>query len=258
MIDDITPLRKLADGAARVILETLDEYGDRARETVKMGAYGLPSSLVDVTSENFIIEEVQNKDLPYSIFTEEAGFIDRGYEKTLVVDPLDGSYNAEHGVPYYAVSIAVVKGNLSHVEMGVVRNVPSGDEYWASVGKGAYKNGTRIEVDGNRSLYAIYLGTKAHPSSFEIAKKVRRVRSIGSAALEMCMVAEGTADAFIYNFKKGGVLRIVDIAAAYLIVREAGGMVLDGNLEPLNMKISVEDRKNVIAVATEELLEVFR
>ena len=114
-------------------------------------------------------------------------------------------------------------------------------------------------MDGRKDLFAIYLGSRAHPKSFDLARSVRRVRSIGSAALEMCLVAEGVADAFIYNFKKDGVLRIVDVAASYLIVREAGGLVLNAtDLSPLDMDIGVKDRRNVIAVAKESILEVLK
>jgi fructose-1,6-bisphosphatase/inositol monophosphatase family enzyme len=258
MKEDLYRIKKLADEARKVIIETLKDFGERASETVKIGAYGAPSSLVDVRAENSIIDMVKEEDMPYNIFTEEVGYIDRGYEKTIIVDPLDGSYNAENCIPFYAVSIAVGKKNLQDVEVGFVKNVPLNDEYWAILGEGAYKNGKRLKVNGKKNLYVIYLGKKAHPKSFELVKDIRRTRALGSASLEMCMVAEGIADMFIYNFKENGYLRIVDIAASHLIVKEAGGIVVDENLKPLEMSILGMERKSVIAAANHQLLEVFK
>jgi fructose-1,6-bisphosphatase/inositol monophosphatase family enzyme len=254
---ELENLRKLAQETAKVILETLEEFGDEASQKVKMGAYGAPSSLVDVKAEDNIVGMVKEEDMPYNIFTEEAGYIDRGYEKTIIVDPLDGSYNAEHGIPYFAVSIALARSGLKDVELGIVRNVPTGDEYYAIRSMGAYKNGSKLKVNGGKNLYVIYLGNRAHKKSFEVAQGIRRVRTMGSASLEMCMVAEGIADLFVYLFKDKGVLRIVDIAASYLIVKEAGGIVVDGELRPLEMGMDVKERKNVIAAATRENLKIF-
>ncbi|AGB04845.1 inositol monophosphatase/fructose-1,6-bisphosphatase family protein [Aciduliprofundum sp. MAR08-339] len=258
MSEDMKSIKRLASVAAKRVVEVLEEYGPNAADIVKTGAYGLPSSRVDVEAESAIINMVEEEDMPYNIFTEEAGFIDRNYKSTIIVDPLDGSYNAEAGLPYYSVSIAVAQRGIEDVRAGIVKNVVTGDEYYAIKDGGAFKNLDKIHVDGGKNLFVIYLGNRANPKSFEIAKKVRRVRSLGSAALEMCLVAEGIADAFIYNFKSAGVLRIVDIAAAYLIVKEAGGLVLDANgMKLLRMNIGVEDRRNVIALAKPEIMGVF-
>ncbi len=258
MNENIENLRKLANAAEREIIYTLREYGAKASETVKIGAYGAPSSLVDIRAENKIIEIVKNESMPYNIFSEEAGFINMNYEDTLIVDPLDGSYNAENNIPFYAVSLAVSGGALEGVKYALVRDVSHGVEYWAIKGEGAYRGNARLQADGHRNLYVIYLGKKAHPQSFDIARKARRVRSFGSASLELCAVAEGIADLFMYRFINGGALRIVDIAAGYLIVKEAGGLVLDETLSPLNMALDFKERKNVIAVANREILEVFK
>ncbi len=258
MNENIENLRKLAHAARNEIISTLKKHGDKAGETVKIGAYGLPSSLVDVKAESKIIEIVNNEDMPYNIFSEEAGFIDRGYKNTLIVDPLDGSYNAENNIPFYAVSLAVSGGVLERVKYALVKDVSHGVEYWAIKGEGAYRENVRLQVDGHKNLYVIYLGKKAHPQSFDIARKARRIRSFGSASLELCTVAEGIADLFMYRFINGGALRIVDIAAGYLIVKESGGLVLDDALNPLNMALDFKERKNVIAVANNEILEVFK
>ncbi len=258
MREEVEILRKIADVTEKRVREVLEEYGEKAGETVKIGAYGSPSSRVDVEAERIIVNFVKNNELPFNIFSEELGYEDRGYEDTLIVDPVDGSYNAENGLPFYSISLAVTEDSLSGVKYSLVRDIPHHRDYWAVRGQGAFLENRRLKTKGDRSLFIVYLGRKAHPASFDIARKARRVRNLGSASLEMCMVAEGIADLFLYRFSGGGALRIVDIAAAYLIVREAGGMVLDDALRELNMKLSFEERKNVIAVASSKVLEVLK
>lgn len=253
----IENLQKMADDAQKRILEVIEKYGERASETVKIGAYGSPSSRVDVEAEKIIVDFVKEKELPLNIFSEEIGYVNRGHGLTLIVDPLDGSYNAENNIPFYSVSLAISEGDLESVKYALVRDVHTGKDYRAVKGEGAYLGDEKIHVKGDKNLFIIYLGKKAHESAFKLASKARRIRSFGSASLELCMVAQGIADLFLYRFSSGGALRIVDIAAAYLIVKEAGGLVLDENLHELNMKMNTKERKNVVAVAKPSLLEVF-
>lgn len=252
-----TYLRKLATHTSSRIIESLEELGAAAAEKVSKGAYGHMSSRIDVIAEDALFEALDTYGLSWNVFTEERGFVDNGDEYTLIVDPLDGSYNAEHGIPFFSVSLALSRGGLNEVEYALVRNVSCKIDYWAERGQGAYKNGTRIKVKDKTNLFVIYLGKKSHPRAFEIARKVRRVRSFGSASLEMIMVAEGIADGCLYIFKSGGALRIVDIAASTLIVREAGGLVLDDEFSNLSMNLDFKERKNVICVSGEHVLEVF-
>ncbi len=250
-------LREIANVARFRFLELKDE-GRSLAEKVSRGAYGHMSSRMDVEVERAILEFVEDNDFPYDVFTEEAGRISRGYDRVLVVDPVDGSYNAEHGIPFFSVSLAITRRKLSDVEIGFVKNIPTGDEYWAVRGEGAYRNGERLKASAERTnLFVVYLGTNASDRAYEIARRARRVRDLGCASLEMITVAEGIADVFYYSFRRSGALRIVDIAASYLIVREAGGIVLDENFKPLDMDLSFEDRKNVIALRNDSLMEVF-
>ena len=258
MNENVMILKKIADRTGKKIIKSIEKMGMEVREEVKIGAYGVPSSKLDLIAEKTIIDFVEDNDLPYNIFTEESGYIDRRHEKTLIVDPVDGSYNAENGIPFYAISLAVARTGLSDVEIALVRNVPMNIDYWAVKGSGAFRDGEKLAVNENKNLFVLYMGKKSASKIFDIAKKARRVRSIGCASLEMAMVAEGTASLFYYNFTEGGALRIVDIAAGTLIVREAGGLVLDENLNELNMKLDFNERKNVIAVASKKLLEVIK
>ncbi len=248
-------LKSLANIAREKYLEIKFGGEDLARK-ISRGAYGHQSSYMDIAVENSIIEHIEAEDLPYNVFTEEAGKIDRGYEKTIIIDPIDGSYNAEHNIPFFSVSLAISKGSLSSVEAGLVKNIPQNVDYWAIKGEGAYKNGERIKTGSQTNLFVIYLGKNASEIAYQTAQKARRVRDLGCASLEMITVAEGIADLFMYHFKKRGALRIVDIAASTLIVREAGGMVLDDSMKELEMKQDFSERKNVIAVSGSSVLEV--
>ena len=255
MDEKLEHLKFLANIAREKYLEIKFGGKDLARK-ISRGAYGHQSSYMDVVVENSIIEYIENEDLPYNVFTEEAGKIDRGYEETIIIDPIDGSHNAEHGIPFFSVSLAISKGSLSSVEVGLVKNIPQNVNYWAIKGGGAYRNGERIKTRRQTNLFVIYLGKNASEIAYQTAQKAKRVRDLGCASLEMITVAEGIADLFMYHFKKRGALRIVDIAASTLIVREAGGMVLDDSMNELEMKQDFSERKNVIAVSSRSILEV--
>ena len=257
MEDIIDTLKEIAN-IAMYKYENIKKEHKELSKKVSVGAYGHQSSLMDVSVENAVIEYIKSEKLPFNIFTEEAGLIDRGFEKTLIMDPIDGSYNAEHGIPFFSVSLAVAKNSLNTVEAALVKNIPLNVNYWALKGEGAYRDNKRIHVKGESRLFVIYLGKNASEQAYNVAKRGRRVRDLGSASLEMITVAEGIADLFFYSFRKGGALRIVDIAASTLIVREAGGVVLDDNFGNLDMKLDFSERKNVIALANDSYKEVFQ
>ncbi len=258
MSSEIENLRAIANTARKAFVDSMNRFGKKASEIVMRGAYGSPSTRLDVEVERSVINFIETRDMPYNIFTEEMGFVDRGYDYTLIMDPVDGSYNAEEGIPFYSVSLALTKKDLKSVEYAFIKNIPLNEDYWAIKGEGAYKNGRRLKTDGTKRLFIVYLGEKSTERAYHISRKARRIRDLGSASLEMSMVAEGIADLFYYSFREGGALRIVDIAASYLLVLEAGGIVLDENLKPLNMRLDFTCRKNVIALANSSLVEVFR
>ncbi len=252
-------LKEIANRARAKYFEILKSHGNKLGERVSKGAYGHMSSFMDVEVENEIIRFVEENDLPFNIFTEERGWIDRGEKKTLIVDPIDGSNNAEHGLPFFSVSLAITSGSLKDVEIGLVKNIPLNIDYWAIKGQGSFKNGQKMSVAKDETgLYVLYLGRKANEKAYQIARVGKRVRDLGCASLEMITVAEGISDIFYYSFKNGGALRIVDIAASYLIVKEAGGLVLDEKMNELDMKMDFKERKNIIAISSEEMKEAFK
>ena len=215
---------------------------------------------MDRIAEEKVLSVLDSHGDPLNVLSEEMGYIDHGREFTLVLDPLDGTYNALHGIPFYSISLAIAREGLADVEVGLVRNLVSGDEYHAVKGEGAYMNGKRIRVrrfNPKKPVFSMFLGRKASPACVELASMCSRIRSMGSAALEICMVAAGSTDLYCYCSREPGIgLRIVDIAAASLILKEAGGQVLDESLRELDMTFDVRKRSSVLAVGDREILKV--
>ncbi len=223
------------------------------------GADGTPTTNIDKLAEDMILEHVENANLKLNVLSEEAGYVDRGFERTLVIDPIDGTNNAILGIPFFSVSLAIGRDSLRTVEMGLVRNLVSGDTYYARRGEGASVNGNPIHTKPYRpesSVFLVYMGKYAHEDTFQVALKAERTRSIGCASLEMSMVAEGIADIYYMNcaeFEKS--IRVVDIAASSLILREAGGELLALNGESLDMPFNLNIRRNFVAVGDPEVCE---
>lgn len=142
-----------------------------------------------------------------------------------ILDPIDGTVNYLYGVPYYAVSLAAEVDGV--VVAGVVRNAATGDEWTATRGGGAYRDGRRLrgstETDLSKAMIATGFGydpaRRAHQAAVlaELIPHVRDIRRIGAASIDLCLAAEGVVDAY---YEKG--LNLWDHAAGGLIATEAG------------------------------------
>lgn len=185
---------------------------------------------VDRNAEAAIIEVLREKYPHHAILAEESG-AQAGNEYEWVIDPLDGTTNFLHGVPQFAVSIALkVKGRL---EIGVVYDPVKEEMFTASRGEGALLNDHKIRVTNRKSLEGALLGTGIPYRDFrfmdnylgmlkDLIPDTAGVRRPGSAALDFAYVACGRTDGF---WELG--LSQWDFAAGALLVREAGGMVTD-------------------------------
>lgn len=239
--EDIENLRLIA----RTLHEQLGKIDD-AYAFVRMGADGTPTSRIDAAAEKIILDTLKQKKMPYNVLSEEAGFIDNGYDVTLILDPIDGTYNASHSIPYYSVSMALGKQALSDVHAALVKDMATGAEYWAIRGKGAYRDDKKLSTK-RVDMAVMALGSRAKPY-LDIISRYRRVRALGSAALEMLLVAAGEAELYYYVHEPD-VIRVVDIAASTLITRESGGVVLNRNLKELDMPLNLEVHRSIIAAA---------
>ncbi|MFZ2411803.1 MAG: bifunctional fructose-bisphosphatase/inositol-phosphate phosphatase [Candidatus Methanoperedens sp.] len=227
---------------------------------IRIGADGTPTEKIDEVAENAALQVLENDGRSMRFVSEELGekIIGSQPEFTFVLDPVDGTFNAVNNIPFFCVPIAIGSSDLSDIRYGYVRNLVNGDIYTAEKGKGAFLNGRKIHVSPVSELSRVSVISYSHrPHAVPINNhNVRRVRVFGCAALELCYIASGIFDAFI---DMRSMLRVTDIAAGKLIVEEAGGIVTNGNGEPLNTPLDVKKRVNVIAsngLAHDELLEL--
>ena len=191
-------------------------------------------SYVDKTAEEKIVEGL-------SVILPEAGFITEegtaGYSNEdyrWIVDPLDGTTNFTHGLPIYAVSIALMYKD--ELVAGVVYEINKDEMFSATKGMGAWLNGKRIKVSGRDKLSESLLATGFPYYDFEqmsaylkilndFMQSTHGLRRMGSAAVDLAYVACGRFEGFFeYN------LHAWDVAAGSLLVKEAGGEVTDFNL----------------------------
>lgn len=247
-------IKRIAENVEKAVRENIGN-ADIGR-IVKNGADGTPTKMIDEIAENVALATVKDSGEKVNILSEEVGFIDNGGKKTIILDPVDGTFNAVRSIPFYAVSIAVGTKKLSDVEYGIVKNLVNGDVFESEKGRGAFLNGKKISTknfDEKNPTFSVYLGRKASAKSYEIARSARRVRSMGCASLDLCMVANGSTDMY---YQVGNPIRITDIAAGVLILREAGGEVYDENKKILDMKLNLKERKNFVAVGDKKILDV--
>ncbi len=213
------------------------------------GAGGDISRNIDMIAEKTVIDYLKEINFDCVILGEECGRM----------DAIDGSANAVRGMPFFCCSLAFsTEEKLSSVTDTVVTNLSTGDLYSASKNKGAFKNDKQISVHKEKPLYKI-VGINSSGSSPElmnrltpIFEKHHHIRHMGANALEMAMLAEGLIDIFIDLRKK---IRIQDLAGGYLLIKEAGGLILDENLQPLDSDLSYDTRLSFVAAANKNILD---
>ena len=221
---------------------------------IGIGADGTVTKYVDKIAEEAALNFLNKSKLKVNILSEEIGFVDNESDYTFVLDPIDGTRNAYRGIPFFSVSLAIGKSRISDVEYGIVKNIPTGDTFTAEKDHGAFLSGNRIgtpEVPDKEPLSSLALGKNCDKVTINLAKK-DKVRSLGSASLEMCMVAIGALDYYVVGKEH---IRIVDIAASTLVLREAGGIVTNVFGEELDMPFSLDDRSSVVAACSEDIVK---
>jgi myo-inositol-1(or 4)-monophosphatase len=231
------PMLTIALRAARAAADIIFKSSEKAG-TLKVAAKGNHDFVtqVDLAAEKTIIHTLRHSFPEHGILAEESGLQPgegAGKDYLWIIDPLDGTTNFIHGLPYYAVSIACqVRGRIQHA---VVLDPMAHDEFTASRGKGAQLNGKRIRVSGCRHMESALLATgfPFRPGQYAqmdhymkmftaLARSSAGIRRAGASALDLAYVAAGRYDAF-WEFG----LKPWDIAAGSLLVQEAGGLVSD-------------------------------
>lgn len=195
-------------------------------------------SMADKRAEATIVEELRKARPDWGMLLEEGGEIAGDPAKPRwIVDPLDGTTNFLHGIPHFAISIAVEDpmgaGGRPEITHAMVYQPLTDEGFWAEKGRGAWLQGQRLRVSARRDLSEAVVATGipflGHGDFAEwsrifgaIAPEVAGIRRFGSAALDLAWVAAGRYDAF---WESG--LSPWDIAAGILLVKEAGGFVTD-------------------------------
>jgi myo-inositol-1(or 4)-monophosphatase len=226
------------------------------------GAGGDPMKPIDLAAEKAITEALQQHALSFTLISEESGvkeFGEKPKQCYVTVDPIDGTTNLVRGLPFYATSIAIsTKPSLSTVFAALVTDLSHDTTYTAIEGKGANRDGEKIKSSARRSLDDAVVGLDLNsykvkelvPQLTSLIQKTKHIRHFGANALELCYVADGTTDAFI---DIRGKLRTTDMAAAFLIVKEAGGTITTPEGHDLNVKLDPKQKVKFIASGNKQL-----
>ncbi len=254
---------------ARLVINAAQRGAEAAREVLRRGeaarpigrgAAGDTTLAIDKAVEDTILSFLESEVDNFTFLGEETGLVCHGSEYPLfVVDPVDGSFNASRGLSLCSVSVAAALGcTLGDVVAGAVAPIsPPGPVIWAIKGGGAYRGHDRSSrnVKGpGFGLCVPFSRRGAMPAALVAAEAARRgwkVRALGCASMEVCLVAEGRLDAYVNAWKAA---RPVDLAAALLIAREAGCIVeteWDVDLTSLDTRINV-----VVAADSEAYMRV--
>ncbi len=242
-------LTRAADHAAAAVAAI--PAHERGTE-VGPGEGGDTTLVIDRDAEAAIIavlEQAHEQGLRFDVLSEEVGHRSFGGGGTLVVvDPIDGSRNARRGLPEVAVSIAVTDGpRLSDARVGLLRHLGTGETIVAVRGQGVMVDGAPMRPREYRGLWlAVVEGASPRrlAAAMEHLGHASRIRSLGSLALAVAHVALGRLDGLAV-LRPG---RVVDIAAAMLIAREAGAIVTDEHGAPLDAGADM-DWRGAMAVA---------
>jgi myo-inositol-1(or 4)-monophosphatase len=246
-----------ASEKVRTLVAAIAARGE-ARKATGVGASGDETLLADKEAEDAIIAALGPLE-EISVLSEEAGTKgERRAGRMAVIDPLDGSANFARGIPFYCTSVALSGGrSLLDVDFGLVRNLISGELYLAEAGKGATKDGKPIRTSGATDLGSSVVGVDMSRGSrpfvegmARLVSSVKRQVHFGANALELCLVAEGKLDAFV---DVRGRIRVTDLAAAYVIAKEAGATLSDANGDELNPSLTLGSGLGVVASATPAL-----
>lgn len=252
----------LREASKRVYRNVKDLAGtSEAAGDYGIGAGGDVSRKIDVTAEKTVLDYLKEIKFDCVVLGEECGRVElsdkpKGF---IIMDAIDGSANAVRGVPFFCCSLAFATENrLSSITDGVVTDLHSGDMYWATIGKGSFLNEQPIHVQKESPIYRI-VGVNISGAKRELMKKLQpifenhnHVRHLGANALEMALFSRGLMDIFIDLRKK---IRIQDIAAGYILVKESGGMILDDKLNPLDADLSYKTRLSFITAANKQVLD---
>lgn len=225
-----------------------------------VGAGGDLMKPVDLAAETAIIQTLQRHRVSFTLISEESGTTEYGddpREVYICTDPIDGTTNLIHGLPFFASSIAVAdKPELAAVYAGIVIDLVHDYVFFAQRDQGAFRNGQQIHTSKTQSIddAVIGLDLNAYKTQLNMVvaanliENIKHTRHFGANALEVSHVAAGLTDAFIDLRNK---IRTTDVAAGFLIAKEAGAIVTDPDNNTINLPLNPKQKLNFIASANE-------
>ncbi len=251
---------------------------DEGALKISLGAGGDISRKIDLVAEEVVLKTIRQSDFFPIVVGEECGLI---YEKNntnenngfLIMDAVDGTTNATRGIPFFCCSLAyATEFKLSSVIDAVVLDLFTGDIFSASKNKGSYFNNKKIKVR-NTNFNAVksledlksidlVIGTNISGIPSNILKELlsmlscsNHIRHFGANALELCYFARGFMDAYI---DIRGKIRSTDMAAGYLIAKEAGGKLYSIDGKELDSDLDVKTRLSFYAVTDEKFYNLIK
>ena len=205
---------KAAEKASKSVIRDFGEV-----EKLQVSKKG-PRDFVTKTDkhiEKILIEELSKTKKNYSFLSEEVGSIEnKDKDNIWIIDPIDGTTNFLHGIPHFAICIALE--SKKEIISGLIYDPIKDEMFYAEKNKGAYLNNQRLRVS-NRNLIDECLFSSNHEG---VKFSNLNMRYSGCAALDLAYVASGRLDGFFHNK-----INIWDVAAGALLVEEAGGVVND-------------------------------
>jgi len=236
---------KASEKASKALIRDFGEV-EKLQVSVK-GPLNFVSN-ADTKAEKIIIEELSKARKNYSIISEEDGSkIGKDKNNIWIIDPIDGTTNYLHGVPHFAISIALKSNN--EIISGVIYDPIKDEMFYAEKNNGAYYNNQRIRVSKKKNFEDCLFATGEDINEKNKTNANITIRRSGSAALDMAYVAAGRFDGY---FQKN--LNIWDIAAGIIIIKEAGGTINEidlsknNNIKVLASNSSINDKlvKNLV------------
>ena len=219
---------KACEKASKVIIRDFGEI-----ENLQVSKKG-PKDFVTKTDkrvEKILIEELSKAKKNYTIITEESGLIKKTDEDNIwIIDPIDGTTNFLHGIPHFAISIALKCKN--EIKSGIIFDPIKNEMFYAEKNNGSFFNNHRVRVSKKIELDDCLFATNHEGAKYSELN----LRYTGCAALDLAYVGCGRLDGYFHNN-----INIWDIAAGILIVNEAGGKVNDineSNIQNINIRAS--------------------
>ena len=283
----------LIESSKNVYSEIKDLLGtSEGASKISLGAGGDISRKIDILAETAVLNTIKSSNISPVIIGEECGIVNlnKSYSSSsspsssnssnnndngfVIMDAVDGTTNAIRGIPFSCCSLAFANEfKLSSVTDAVVLDLFTGDIYSASKQKGSFFNNKKISVRNEKDFISItsledlksidvLIGTNVSGVPPHILDEISKVisfsshiRHFGANALELCYFARGFMDAYI---DIRGKIRSTDMAAAYLIAKEAGGKLYSSNGQELDSELGLKNKLSFYAVSNKRLFDLIK